>query len=71
MTIEAEIWDAVLRIQKDNCNAMESCPSGTYPRCKPAIGTGKCERCGRDVREMDGIPCVAVSPLNRWKWKDK
>lgn len=39
------------------------------PICKPALKTGKCERCGKSVAAMraSGQPCAAVEDGQRWE----
>lgn len=44
-------------------------PNGAYPKCKPALGTRMCERCGSDVYQHKGA-CKSAKPEDRWDFVD-
>lgn len=67
--IEAEIIRGVMAVQMDNCSAMVADPNGPNPSCKNMLGTYICERCGNNVRDMEGA-CPAVPREKRWRFKE-
>jgi hypothetical protein len=60
------ILRGMVNVHAANMQQFEKSEDGDNPRCKNALGTFFCERCGRDVRgTKDACPDVPTS--QRWK----
>lgn len=64
-----EIREGILRVHAANLQQFVSDPDGDCPKCKNAIGTWNCERCGRDVRDNFETACPAIPAEQRWRVK--
>lgn len=66
-TVSNEIIAGLVRVHMANVADMVVDPDGDCPRCRNAVGTWLCERCGRDVRGQSDA-CPAVPPEKRWRF---
>ena len=63
---EDRIIQGILNVAAANQEQSYMDPNGDNPRCKPGVGTGICEYCGKPVKETKGRACPAVPPEQRW-----
>jgi hypothetical protein len=57
------IRQGVLNVELDKKMILD--PNGNNPVCKPGLGTGVCERCGKPVSL--GKACSSVPLDQRWR----
>ena len=62
----SEIIEGMARVEAANAEQRYTTVEGRFPCCKNAVGTWFCERCGADVRQMNGKPCPSIPPESRW-----
>ena len=67
MSSEA-IIRGILNVHSDDTSHVGD-HDGDCPKCKNAIGTSLCERCGRDVRDNCDTACPAIPAEQRWRVK--
>lgn len=60
------ILRGMANVHAANMQQFEKSEDGDNPRCRTAIGTWLCERCGRDVRGTNDA-CPDVPKCQRWK----
>lgn len=63
---DADILRVLVVIDEDNRSRIYPDPNGSHPRCKPALRSCLCERCGNDVNEMAFAACPSIPPDQRW-----
>lgn len=56
----------ISNVHAANVSQFEKSEDGNNARCRAALGTFLCEKCGRDVRGMKDA-CLAVPKSDRWK----
>lgn len=56
----------IMNVAEANAAMMVQDPEGDCPKCKNALGTWICERCGEDVRGKN-TACKAVPKKFRWR----